>query len=226
MPGENADFDRETQPVRIPPNRLQKLNQLLRRLLVVAFAYFLLMLFGVGQALFAILAVFLLTAFATLSLYSFLEWVRSWVTTALRADQHGVTDATGTLPGGLVRWEEIAHIAEGNPNAEGGLPDEPVLLLHLHDTQAYLARLPEPKRSLLAASVPRYGTPCVVAQSDIGVPIAEARRTLEEARQRFAPVPVTPNISAAATAPTAHWWTAVPPEERTAQPLRNGSSDR
>jgi hypothetical protein len=62
-----------------------------------------------------------------------------------------------------------------------------------------------------------------VAQSDIGVSTGEARRTLEEVRQQFVPVPVAPNISAA---PTAHWWTAVPPEERKAQPLRNGSSDR
>ncbi|MBC7808554.1 MAG: hypothetical protein H7145_20670 [Akkermansiaceae bacterium] len=206
--------------VRIPPNRLLKLNQLLQRLLIVASSYLLLVIFSLGQPLLALLAVLLLTASSTLSLFSFLELLYSWATTALRADADGITDATGPVPGGLVRWDEISGITESIAH------EEPVLLLNLYNPQAYLDRLPELKRSMLSGSVSVYGTPCVVAQSDVGIPIGEAQRRLEEARQRFVTASVGPTTTTIPTAPTAHWWTAVPPEERKAQPLRNGSSDR
>ncbi|MBC8139502.1 MAG: hypothetical protein H8F28_26790 [Fibrella sp.] len=219
MSGENDVPKPENEVVRIPPNRLQKLNQLLTRLFVVASAYFLLALSTAGQPLLALLAIFLLTASATLSVFSFMELIYSWMTTALRADANGITDATGPVPGGLVRWDEILGITESTVN------DEPILLFHLYNTQAYLDRLPEMKRAMLAGSVSVYGTPCVVSQSDIGIPVAEAQLRLEEARQRFVRVPVLPVTSTVSTAPTAHWWTAVPPEERKAQPLRSGLGD-
>lgn len=220
MSGENYALEQSDNVVRIAPNRLLKLNQLLRRLLIVASSYFLLVVFSANQPLLALFAIFLLTISATLSAYSFLELLYSLATTALRADANGITDATGPLPGGLVRWEEISGISESI------VDEESILLFHLHNTQAYLDRLPEPKRSLLAASIPIYGTPCVVSQRDIGIPIAEAQRRLEEVRGKFVVQPSVPNQSAVSTAPTAHWWTAVPPEERKAQPLRNGSADR
>lgn len=219
MSGENYALEQSDNVVRIAPNRLLKLNQLLRRLLIVASSYFLLVVFSANQPLLALFAIFLLTISATLSAYSFLELLYSLATTALRADANGITDSTGPLPGGLVRWEEISGISESI------VDEESILLFHLHNTQAYLDRLPEPKRSLLAASIPTYGTPCVVSQRDIGIPVAEAQRLLEEVRGQFVVQPSVPNQSTVSTAPTAHWWTAVPPEERKAQPLRSGFSN-
>ena len=154
---------------------------------------------------------------------SALNWYRRWNTPALTANEHGITDATGAVPGGLVYWNEIAAIDTVKS------PSETLLLLHLRDPDAYLARLPEPTRRLLAGSVSIYGTPCVVAQNDIGVPVAQALQTLTEARVQFAGLRVplaaavgsatveaaTPTVSN--TASPAHWWTAVPPEERAAK---------
>ncbi|MBC8141983.1 MAG: hypothetical protein H7Y38_11145, partial [Armatimonadetes bacterium] len=162
------------------------------------------------------------------------QWVRSLTTPALVADEYGVTDATGAVPGGLVYWNEIAAIETVET------PAETLLLLRLHDTPAYLARLPEPTRQMLTGGASHYGTPCVVAQSDLAVSVGDAMRTLTEARARFVrqPIPVAvpvatiydaPASTVAAPATTvskAHWWTAVPPEERVAKPIqqvgRNG----
>lgn len=219
MSGDNAVQNVTTEAVHIPPNRLLHLNQLLQRLFLVACSYFFLVVFLVNSPLLATLAILGLAAASVLSFCSLVNLVFSFGTTALQSDANGITDATGPLPGGLVRWEEISGISESTVDFD------PVLLIHLKDVDTYLSRLSEPKRSLLSASIPLYGTPCVVSQNDIGIPIAEARQLLEEARQRFV-VPATQAIPDVATAPTAHWWTAVPPEERKAQPLRNGSADR
>ncbi len=162
------------------------------------------------------------------------QWIRTLTTPALLADEYGITDATGAVPGGLVYWDEIAAINTIET------PSETLLLIQLHDTPAYLARLPEAARLMLAGGANFYGTPCVVAQSDLAIPVGEALQTLTEARARFArqPVPVAATVSASAatsydapastiaTASTvsvvsgAHWWTAVPPEERVAKPIQ------
>ena len=220
MSGDDDVQNVTNETVRIPPNRIRKLNLFLARLFLVAVSYFFLVVFLAGSPLLATLSVFALATSAVLSFFSFLELLSSLATPALRSDTTGITDATGPLPGGLVHWEEISGISESV------VDEEPVLLFHLKDTEAYLNRLSEPKRSLLAASIPIYGTPCVVSQNDIGIPIAEAQRLLEEARQRFGVVSIPEAVPAVVTTPTAHWWTAVPPEERKAQPLRNGSADR
>ncbi|MBC8141806.1 MAG: hypothetical protein H7Y38_10250, partial [Armatimonadetes bacterium] len=68
------------------------------------------------------------------------QWVRSLTTPALVADEYGITDAPGAVPGGLVYWNEIAAIETIDT------PAETLLLLRLHDTPAYLARLPEATR--------------------------------------------------------------------------------
>ena len=156
------------------------------------------------------------------------QWVRTLTTPALLADEYGITDATGTVPGGLVYWNEIAAINTIET------PAESLLLLHLHNTEAYLARLPEPTRRMLAGGANTYGTPCVVAQSDLGVPVGEALQILTEARARFAGVRTAAALPASVAeatptvAATAHWWTAIPPEERTAKPTQpvGRSTDR
>lgn len=151
---------------------------------------------------------------------------RRWNTPALTANYDGITDATGTVPGGLVYWNEIADIETVETHGER------LLLLRLFDTDAYLARLPDATRKLLSGSAAVYGTPCVVAQGDLAVPVGEARDILLAARARFVPqaVPLaamgeqgaTPVATTEAATPAipAHWWTAIPPEERAAPPTQ------
>ncbi len=152
-------------------------------------------------------------------LFSLSNWVATWTVPALLGDAEGITDATGTAHGGLVHWHEISGFAEATVSGQ------PALLIHLHDPLAYLDRLPKAKRALLAGSVPVHGTPCIVGQNDIGIPVAEALSLLEAARARFAavPVPVPAFVNGASVLPATRWWTAIPPEERNVQPLRNNA---
>ena len=157
-----------------------------------------------GFALPAILLLMMGSYGVFAGLLDFAKWRRAQRIPALLLTEEGIIDATGIVTGGLVRWHEISGVREVQVFGQRSLA------LDLHDTEGYLDQLPGWKRSLLTGNARQYGTPCIVAQSDLAVPLDQARMAIEYARQPQA----VSTLQSLPAASTGHWWTAIPPEER------------
>lgn len=140
------------------------------------------------------------------------KWRRAKTTPALRLTDAGITDATGCVTGGFVSWSEVRSVSKV------WLRDHHALAIQLFDNDAYLARLPAWKRSLLASNIAAFGTPCLVSEVELAITIDQAKAAIEGAHGDA----TRPAVTQAPSEPPAHWWTAVPPEERAVVPLRNG----
>ena len=138
------------------------------------------------------------------------KWCRANTTPALLLTDAGITDATGIVTGGMVRWSEIRSVSQVRIRGHTSLAIE------LTDDAAYLARLPLWKRSLLSANVTIFGSPFLVSEEELAIPLNEVR-ALVEATWRA-------SREAGCVSPDAgtvrHWWTAVPPEERAVVAVR------
>ncbi|MBC8139503.1 MAG: hypothetical protein H8F28_26795 [Fibrella sp.] len=140
-----------------------------------------------------------------------IKWHRAKTTPALRLTEEGITDATGSITGGSVYWDEILSVSKVR------VADHYSLAVQLTDNSAYLARIPAWKRLFLSPNIAAYGTAFLVSESELAVPLDQAILAIENAQQCFKEVPVTE----APPQPSAHWWTAIPPEERIVVSLRS-----
>ncbi len=139
------------------------------------------------------------------------KWHRARKTPALVITDEGITDTTGIVTGGLIRWSEIQSVSKI------ALHGQHSLAIQLTDPSQYLARIPRWKRFLLAPTAAEFGTPCLIAETELAVPLDQARLAMESAWARCGMQDGEP-----VSAPAAHWWTAIPPEERTVVPLMRG----
>lgn len=139
------------------------------------------------------------------------KWQRAKKTPALIITDEGITDATGIVTGGLIRWDEVESVSKI------ALHGHYSLAIQLTDPSKYLARLPRWKRLLLSPTAAEFGTPCLIAETELAVPLDQARLAMESARVRFEAPDAEP-----VGAPAAHWWTAIPPEERNVVSLTRG----
>lgn len=126
------------EPIRIPHGKQRSGSVEASAVIVCGVTGFLLGwqsgMFGVTGALLPYLLLFIVVNLAY-ARYAF--WMhRRRRDPALLIDAEGVTDNTNLLPGGLVRWQEIARLEETQ------LGGQPALLLHLYDPEAYMERLP------------------------------------------------------------------------------------
>ena len=153
-------------------------------------------------------------------------------TVALLINDEGITDDSSYLPGGLVKWEEIKSVEYLHYMGHRHIA------VYLHDVETYLSRVPAWLQGSHRSNSGVWGTPCVIAAANLNVPLDEAKEAIEwglrewQARQAVRQ-PVTygevQTTAGAAVAPTnmpspsgpRHWWTSVPPEERTVQVGRN-----
>lgn len=221
MPSQSLQQVSTPETVRVPAN-LQwfRFNALVQLIIIAVFTAWAM---NTPLMLLALPMLFLLAR-------TLIRWHRATLRPALSADAEGITDDTHEIPGGLVRWDEIKDIEEKM------LAGDNSLIIHLHDPAAYMRRLPEWKQALLAGNLQQFGTPCIVGQSSLGLPISDVRNWLEMARMYHTRSYIQPNVGesnrASTVAPTVapgRWWTAVPPEERKAQPLQQNignNSDR
>jgi hypothetical protein len=151
-------------------------------------------------------------------------------TVALRIDEQGITDDSSYCPGGLVKWEEIKSVEYLNYMGHRHLA------VHLHDVETYLKRVPAYLQGVHRSNGGTWGTPCVIAQANLNVSLDDAKDAIEwglrewQARQNIQTVRQTqtaqsriptPTTTSTANTPVStgprHWWTSVPPEERTVQ---------
>ena len=139
------------------------------------------------------------------------KWQRAKTTPALLLTDEGITDTTGILTGGLLRWSEVRSVSQIRVQGQQSLA------IQLVDNATYLARLPAWKRFLLASNIALSGTPFLISETELAVTLDQAKTAIENAHH--------PAIKSAAQEappqPVAHWWTAIPPEERVVLPLRN-----
>lgn len=140
-----------------------------------------------------------------------LKWHRAKTTPALLLTEEGITDSTGTLTGGLVHWSEVQSVSKV------WMTDHYSLAIQLTDNKAYLARLPGWKRFLLSPNIALHGTPFLVSQSELAMSVDQAKAIIESAYPRS----IQTSVAETSPPPVAHWWTAIPPEERGVVPLRS-----
>lgn len=140
-----------------------------------------------------------------------LKWHRARTIPALLLTKEGIADATGIVTGGLVYWGEVRSVSKVWMN------DHHSIAIQLVDNAAYLDRLPAWKRFLVSPSIAFYGTPFLIAESELAVTLDQAQVAIESAQRSATATQVTELPPSSAS----HWWTAVPPEERTIMPLRS-----
>jgi hypothetical protein len=93
---------------------------------------------------------------------------------ALILDEGGIRDRSSFSGAGLIRWDEIEAVTLK------WFPGQRLLFLHLRNPESIIARQKPFVQRAMRSSLCLVGTPVVLSQTNIGIPLEQVKALIEE----------------------------------------------